>query len=123
MWRVRMAIAQTMGGGWASVRNVAESLRWALLLQGCAEELNDEAAVRKCRVFIGWAHLWNGNRTASHEVFQSELRTAEEIGDEINANRCVAAEAHMLGNPLYQEDRGSVDLPDVAIQWSESFDQ
>lgn len=123
MWRVRMAIAQTMGGGWASVRNVAESLRWALLLQHCAEELGDEASMRKCRVFIGWAHLWNGNREASHEVFLIEKRTAQEVGDEINANRCAAAEAHMEGNPLFQEDKGRVDLPDVAAYWAESFEE
>lgn len=86
-----MAMAQTLGGGWASVRNAREALRAAVALYCLAHAIGDEACMRKCRVFIGYAHMWRGNRAKSTEIFLREMTAAAAADDHVQHRRCVAA--------------------------------
>lgn len=106
-----MNLAQTIGGGWASVKNVRESLRWALILRHLGRQLKDGNCERKCEVFIGWAHLWNGNKGRSLEIFTEQLEEALSVGDDINWNRCTAALSHARHNPEFSWDGGRIPLP------------
>ena len=92
--RCRMALAQTMGGGWASVKNAKEALRCAIQLYSLAEQIGDEATMRKCRVFVGWALMWAGKLDPALLVFYGEQENAAVIGDASNYQRCVAALLH-----------------------------
>ena len=112
-----MAYAQTLGGGWASVRNVKEALRWAVILLHLAELLYDDATIRKCRVFIGYGHLWNGNLVAAKRIFRREQKLALSVHDDVQYNRCYAALDHLENNPAFTH-RGDVDLLGI---WAEVF--
>lgn len=92
--RCQMALAQTMGGGWASVKNAKEALKCAMQLYSLAEQIGDEATMRKCRVFVGWALMWVGKLDPALLVFYGEQQNAATVGDDSNYQRCVAALLH-----------------------------
>jgi hypothetical protein len=86
-----MAMQQTLGGGWACLRVVEKAVYHAIRLYTLAQELGDEATMRKCRVFIGYAQVWNGDFDAARQLVDEQFRDSENIGDDINRNRCIAA--------------------------------
>eukprot|EP00758_Cryptobia_borreli_P019816 Tbor_TRINITY_DN9132_c0_g1::TRINITY_DN9132_c0_g1_i1::g.14463::m.14463 len=121
-WRVRMAKAMTFGGGWASIRNPVEALRYAILLNDSAEQLKDLATIRKCKVFRGWAYLWMGNRVASTKIFKEQMFISKLVGDTVNKNRCGAALTHSKWNTTLPKHKGShLELPDIEVNWTEAF--
>jgi hypothetical protein len=89
-----MAVATTMGGGWASVRNAEKALEWALRLMDLAAKIGDAATVRKCCVFVGWALLWRGGGRCSRAVFTVQQEAAASAEDSVNYRRCMAALLH-----------------------------
>jgi len=105
---VRMAYYQTLGGGWASVMNVPKALECAFRLYQIAWELEDAPTLRRCRLFVGYAHLWNGNFALARKIFLTELERATQQGDDGDVKRAQAALAQ-LANPELQ-DRGDVNL-------------
>ncbi len=114
-----MAVATTMGGGWASVKNAEKALEWALRLMSLAVQIGDEATVRKCRVFVGWALLWRGDGTCSREVFEVQQEHAQTAQDEANHRRCVAALLHhrFLAPPT----RADGQTPELGTAWEIAF--
>ena len=95
-----MAVATTMGGGWASVKHAGNALMWALQLMDLAGQIGDESTMRKCRVFVGWALMWSGAHESSKGVFQVQGHISREASDDVNHRRCVAAllhHEHLLG--------------------------
>ncbi|RHW71141.1 hypothetical protein DPX39_080021900 [Trypanosoma brucei equiperdum] len=89
--RFKLALLQTIGGGWASLRRVDKALRCALLLRETAAELNDAVTERKSRVFVGWALLWSGDVRQAVTIFEQECKEARCAGDTAQERRCVAA--------------------------------
>lgn len=112
--RCQMAYVQSIGGGWASVKNATEALRCTLELYALAGELGDDATRRKCRVFAAWALVWHYDATkgvasqtsstaeppasaavspldAAAAIFHHLLRDNEHADDTANWNRCIAA--------------------------------
>lgn len=97
--RCRIALLQTISGGWASLRRVDKALLYALELHRLALLIWDEDTARKCRVFIGWAYLWNGDVASSSAIFKSEQAIGEVCGDEIHQRRSESALFHLRYNP------------------------
>ncbi|CBZ27153.1 conserved hypothetical protein [Leishmania mexicana MHOM/GT/2001/U1103] len=94
-----IAKLQTVGGGWASLHRADKSLACALQLQAVAQAVFDEDVVRKCRLFIGWAHLWNSDPAKALEVFYAELAAARRHGDTVHERRCLHAIQNAEHNP------------------------
>ncbi|ORC83722.1 uncharacterized protein TM35_000591140 [Trypanosoma theileri] len=114
----RMAVLQTMGGGWASLRRADKALRCALLLYYTALQLHDASTQRKCRVFVGWAHLWNGDVRRAVEIFKQQQEEAREVGDTVQELRCSAALHHAEYNPTVVRSHGGFSL---ASCWTDIF--
>jgi hypothetical protein len=119
----KIAYAQTMSGGWACVRNVSEALRWAGILMKLGQLLGDRSTVRKCRVFVGYGYLWNGERERARAIFQAEQVQAEVEGDQHQIQRCIAALHHLNSNPAYSPEtlaklRGSDTVEEI---WNSVF--
>ncbi|CAM68123.1 conserved hypothetical protein [Leishmania infantum JPCM5] len=94
-----IAKLQTVGGGWASLHRADKSLACALQLHAVAQAVFDEDVVRKCRLFIGWAHLWNSDPAKALEVFYAELAAARRHGDPVHERRCLHAIQNAEHNP------------------------
>ncbi|KAF8305085.1 hypothetical protein TcBrA4_0000150 [Trypanosoma cruzi] len=94
-----MAILQTVGGGWASLRRADKALRYAIMLYETAALIHDTATLRKCRLFVGWAHLWNGDLRQAVEIFEQQLVEAQVEGDAVQERRCISAIHHARHNP------------------------
>lgn len=110
--RCEMARVMTLGGGWASVKNAKEALKCSIRLYELAASIGDEATIRKCRVFVGWAMLWHhqqkaevGASTAASSsasksldkalwIFTTQMDANKSVQDETNWNRCFAALYH-----------------------------
>ncbi|GET88660.1 hypothetical protein, conserved [Leishmania tarentolae] len=97
--RCLIANLQTVGGGWASLHRADKSLACALQLHAVAQAVFDEDVVRKCRLFIGWAHLWNSDPAKALEVFYAELAAARRYGDTVHERRCLHAIQNAEHNP------------------------
>ncbi|KAF5217354.1 hypothetical protein ECC02_009782 [Trypanosoma cruzi] len=95
----KMAILQTVGGGWASLRRADKALRCAIMLYETAALIHDTATLRKCRLFVGWAHLWNGDVRQAVEIFEQQLVEARVEGDAVQERRCISAIHHARHNP------------------------
>ncbi|RNF09662.1 hypothetical protein TraAM80_02017 [Trypanosoma rangeli] len=89
--RCRMAMLQTVGGGWASLRRADKALMCAIMLYETAARIHDAATLRKCRVFVGWAHLWNGDVRRAVDIFEQQRREAQVEGDAVQERRCISA--------------------------------
>ena len=63
----QMCRAQTLGGGWASVRHPVNSLYYAFVLYRLALMIQDAACIRKCRLFLGYACLWSSEPQSSSD--------------------------------------------------------
>ncbi|KAH9593510.1 Protein of unknown function DUF4807 [Trypanosoma melophagium] len=114
----RMAVLQTMGGGWASLRRADKALRCALQLYYTSLQLHDASTQRKCRVFVGWAHLWNGDVQRAVAIFEQQRREACEVGDTVQELRCIAALHHSRHNPTVVKSHGGFSL---STCWTEIF--
>jgi hypothetical protein len=79
-----MHYVQSLGGGWASVRRPKQSQACARLLACLGALVGDEATVRKCQVFEGYALMWRGRTTESARVFRRAQRAAAAADDEVN---------------------------------------
>lgn len=119
--RQHMAMASTLGGGWASVRRPVEALRAAVTLFKLAHADGDEACKRKCRVFVGYAHMWVGNDAAAAAIFARELARAVGLDDVEQGRRCVAA---LRQRPLFRGQMGGVtaDAGDASVDPSTALD-
>lgn len=118
--RCEIARLQTIGGGWASLRRADKALECALELYDVAIAVFDEETVHKCRLFIGWAQLWNGNTEAAEHLFQLELRQAVLDGDVVHQRRCQHALINAATNPTLRDPtkRGRFTLTDC---WTRVF--
>ncbi|KAG5478396.1 hypothetical protein LSCM4_04628 [Leishmania orientalis] len=94
-----IAKLQTIGGGWASLHRADKSLICALQLHAVAQAVSNEEVVHKCRLFIGWAHLWNCNPAKALEVFHAELTAARRRGHTAHERRCLHAIVNAEQNP------------------------
>ncbi|CAJ1008626.1 hypothetical protein Q4I28_003939 [Leishmania naiffi] len=94
-----IAKLQTVGGGWASLHRADKSLMCALQLHTVAQAVFDEDVMRKSRLFIGWAHLWNCNPAKALEVFYGELEAARRHGNTAHERRCLHAIQNAEHNP------------------------
>lgn len=95
----RIAVVQTVGGGWASLRRADKALACAMELYELAQIVGDGDIASKCRVFIGWAHLWSGRRETAVHLFSLELRDAVMRGDTVHRRRCENAITNATTNP------------------------
>nr|CCC91995.1 conserved hypothetical protein [Trypanosoma congolense IL3000] len=93
--RFKLALFQTIGGGWASLRRADKALGYARLLYATAASINDVATERKSRLFVGWSYLWSGRVQQAIQIFERELREAKQKGDTAQERRCVAALHHV----------------------------
>ncbi|RNF19847.1 uncharacterized protein Tco025E_03986 [Trypanosoma conorhini] len=119
----RMAMLQTVGGGWASLRRADKALACAVMLYATAARIHDAATQRKCRVFVGWAHLWNGDVRRALDIFEQQRREAEVEGDAVQERRCISAIHHARHNPSVvvaggARGRGGFHLSEC---WAELF--
>ncbi|KAG5504334.1 hypothetical protein JKF63_04779 [Porcisia hertigi] len=89
----------TVGGGWASLHRADRSLVCALQLYAVAKSVYDDEVVHKCRLFVGWAYLWNSNPTKALEVFRAELAAARQRGHTLHERRCLHAIENAKRNP------------------------
>ncbi|KPA84140.1 hypothetical protein ABB37_02219 [Leptomonas pyrrhocoris] len=119
--RCMMAKLQTVGGGWASLHRADKALLCALQLYRVAVAVFDEEVVRKCRLFIGWAFLWNSNRTKALEVFQGELDDARARGDLVHERRCLHAVFNAELNPNLAPGGAYTDHFDLVDRCSNAF--
>jgi hypothetical protein len=121
--RNRMAVVMTLGGGWASLKRAPQALLCALELYSLAEDLGDESTMRKCKIFVGWAHLWAGNVSTSHDIFLSLLSESHRGEDSINLNRCHAALLHLehLGKTKSRAREAAGVTTDVLSGWERIF--
>lgn len=117
-----MARLQTIGGGWASLRRADKALECTLRLYAVAQSVWDEDTAGKCRLFVGWAQLWNGNRALAQRIFEAELRMAEAnnvYGDNIvHIRRCQNALANATRNPTLQNVKHRFEITDC---WASVF--
>ena len=119
--RCTIAKLQTIGGGWASLHRADRSLLCALQLYTVAEAVFDEEVVRKCRLFVGWAHLWNSNPAKALEVFQAELKDALSRGDIEHERRCRHAICNATRNPRLAPGGAYTGHFDLVDCWSRTF--
>ncbi|KPI85483.1 hypothetical protein ABL78_5443 [Leptomonas seymouri] len=119
--RCMMAKLQTIGGGWASLHRADKALLCALLLYRVAEAVFDEEVVRKCRLFMGWAQLWNSSPTKALEMFQRELDDARARGDVVHERRCLHAVSNTEQNPNLAPGGAHTDRYDLVDRWSRAF--
>lgn len=88
---VEMAKHQSFGGGWASVRNPEHSIYHALCLRRLATLIQDDATIRKTKVFLAYAAWWTGQRRVSQQFVEGKLRPeAHVVGDVVQDMRCLA---------------------------------
>ena len=83
-----MNYIQSLGGGWASIKNSKKSRECARILSSLASVIGDEATIRKCKIFEGYALSWEGRRKDSSKLFQTVKAQAEREGDVENNGRC-----------------------------------
>lgn len=102
----RIAHLQTVGGAYASLRQADRALECAIQLYETALSIHEEDILRKCRVFIGWAHLWNGSLTMSLQLFELALEDARQRGDIVQQRRCEHAIINAKTNPTLQPTPG-----------------
>lgn len=119
--RCRIAQLQTLGGGWASLHRADKALECAILLYDCAAAVFDGDVVRKCRLFIGWAHLWNNSPQMAIQLFRMELAEARKRGDEVHERRCLHAIANATHNPRLAVGGAHTGHYDLTDCWSRVF--
>jgi hypothetical protein len=119
--RCMIAKLQTIGGGWASLHRADRALLCALQLYTVAEAVLDEEVMRKSRLFIGWAHLWNSNPAKALEVFRSELSDARARGDATHERRCLHAICNAEQNPKLAPGGSYTAHYDLVDCWSSTF--
>ncbi|KAJ9454305.1 hypothetical protein DIPPA_20028 [Diplonema papillatum] len=113
-----VAYISTLGGGYASVRNIPKAIEYAVKLFHCACLLHDDEMKSKSRLFVGWSMLWVGNKTYARKIFKAEIEDSIRRDHEVGWLRGLGA-MHQLENPVYG-DHGEV-LPDPALQWGRVF--
>lgn len=111
-----MALASSIGGGWASVRNARMSIQYAVKLGRLAALINDDASVRKCRLFVGYGLRWLGLPAAARCVYERELRAAVRAGDPLQVHRC-----ELALRQLHDDAAGACDCGEDA--WAALFQQ
>ncbi|KAK7198357.1 hypothetical protein NESM_000794800 [Novymonas esmeraldas] len=116
-----IAQLQTVGGGWASLHRADRSLMCALQLHAVALAVFDEESVRKCRLFIGWAHLWNSNRATALRLFRAELAAARRWGDDVHEQRCLHAIVNAERNPRLAPGGAHTSHYQLVDMWSRAF--
>ncbi|CAD2219115.1 hypothetical protein, conserved [Angomonas deanei] len=94
-----IAVLQTTGGGWASLRRVDKALECAVQLYYVAGVVGNDEIAQKCRIFVGWSCLWMGDQTSALLIFYSELASARRKKDIVHKRRCLHAIAHAKSNP------------------------
>ncbi|KAF8285751.1 hypothetical protein TcYC6_0031710 [Trypanosoma cruzi] len=83
--------------GLVASRRQGPEVRYNALRDGCTH--HDTATLRKCRLFVGWAHLWNGDVRQAVEIFEQQLVEARVEGDAVQERRCISAIHHARHNP------------------------
>lgn len=119
--RCIIAKLQTVGGGWASLHRADKALLCALQLHCVAEAVFEEEVVRKCRLFIGWAHLWNSNPAKALTMFRSELADARRRDDIVHERRCLHAISNAEHNPHLAPGGAYTNHFDLVDFWARSF--
>ncbi|CCW63728.1 unnamed protein product [Phytomonas sp. EM1] len=84
----RIAKLQTIGGGWASLRESRRAMQCAIELFNVATAVGNEVIASNCRVFVGWALLWSGNTRQALKLFKAEKQSACMRKDLEQQRRC-----------------------------------
>eukprot|EP00754_Rhynchopus_humris_P038313 Rhum_TRINITY_DN20956_c0_g1::Rhum_TRINITY_DN20956_c0_g1_i1::g.172686::m.172686 len=117
--RSEQAWISTLGGGFASVRNVPKAIEYAVKLFYCACLLHDEDLKSKSRLFVGWNMLFLGNKKRARAIFLDEIVDAKNRHDEVGVQRGYGAMNH-LRNPRFSEAKSDV-VPPNELQWARVF--
>jgi hypothetical protein len=94
----------SIGGGWASVKNSKNARICSRVLSALAASIGDEATVRRCEIFEGYASSWEGkNKTNGKNNKKHRTSSALKIKqkDELNGD---GANEHGLKNLLWDFD-------------------
>ncbi|KAG8344579.1 hypothetical protein ERJ75_001056200 [Trypanosoma vivax] len=118
----RLAMLQTIGGGWASLKQAERAMECALKLHTTATSINDTATQRKCRAFVGWAHLWSGDVKRAVDIFKREKEVARIERDDVHERRCTSALHHAayMANKLRGEAKQGWSSP-LPVSWVDIF--
>ena len=114
-----VAYISTLGGGFASVRNVKKAIEYAVKLFYCACLLSDEDMKSKSRLFVGYNLMWMGNKQLAKIIFSAEVSHAASNHNEVAVNRGLGALYQLTHNPSYL-DKGGV-IPEESTGWNTVF--
>ncbi|CCW68247.1 unnamed protein product [Phytomonas sp. Hart1] len=84
----RIAKLQTIGGGWASLREPRHAMQYAVELFHVASVVGNDVIMGNCRIFVGWALLWSGKTEKALQLFKSERKIACMRNDLEQQRRC-----------------------------------
>lgn len=124
--RCLIAKFATLGGGWACLRRADKTLPYALAMLRVAHAVFDTETERRCRLFIGWAHLWRGETQRALAIFYAEMQQARELNDVAHIRRCQHAIIHATKNPSLARERSTHALPArhhgrLSTYWNRAF--
>ena len=83
-----MNLIDSIGGGWASVKNSNMAYQYLLLLYKLAYMINNNEIIIKCNIYHGHILLWKGKYKLAYKIINKQTEIADDKGYYNLVNRC-----------------------------------
>jgi Domain of unknown function (DUF4807) len=83
-----MYLIDSLGGGFASIKNADKAFHYLLLLYKLALTINDQETIIKCMIYYGFTLLWKRKYQEALQVFNQQKELAQKKKYYILVNRC-----------------------------------
>lgn len=72
-----MYLIDSIGGGFASVKNINMAHKYLILLNNFAKMILDKETIIKCNIYYGYCLLWDGKNKNALKIFKEQKNLAE----------------------------------------------
>eukprot|EP00993_Chasmostoma_nieuportense_P002473 NODE_3266_length_1000_cov_31.076747_g3120_i0.p1 GENE.NODE_3266_length_1000_cov_31.076747_g3120_i0~~NODE_3266_length_1000_cov_31.076747_g3120_i0.p1 ORF type:complete len:303 (-),score=50.54 NODE_3266_length_1000_cov_31.076747_g3120_i0:89-997(-) len=91
----RLYFLTTMGGGWAALRHASNCLVYAAKQYVVASKMGDLVMQCRCRIHLGYYHMWCGRSELAHQILLNEAAVANNLRHPILQNSVHSAMASL----------------------------
>ncbi len=86
-----MYLIDSIGGGFASIKNPEKSLYYSILLYKLSLIINDQETMIKCMIYYGYSLFWKNKYKNALKVLVKAKKLSENNNNKLLINRCDSA--------------------------------
>ena len=76
----RMYLVDSIGGGYATIKNINMAHRCLVQLYNLAYLIKDNEVIAKCKIYYGYIFLWKGKIKQAKQIFNTQKSIAQKNG-------------------------------------------